>query len=165
MTSLVYFCCCLYWNLFTNDVIFHLLRNCSKLLTVVLGIVLPKEGFNTMVMSFVMMWVVRIISVYPVISWSLYTKSSLLIQIQLMILFWTNWKYVLYMTNKLQSNVKVFINPDSPFYLVQIRNVNTKRCLGELPSFMSPVLERISSCPNFKNVDSDSIVLDQLTVW
>ncbi|XP_057448873.1 alkylated DNA repair protein ALKBH8 homolog isoform X2 [Lotus japonicus] len=43
------------------------------------------------------------------------------------------------------------------------RNVNTKHRLGELPSFVSPVLERISSCPTFKNTD-DSIVLDQLTV-
>ncbi|CAJ2633530.1 unnamed protein product [Trifolium pratense] len=31
-------------------------------------------------------------------------------------------------------------------------------------SFLSPILERISSCPAFKNVDPDSIVLDQLTV-
>lgn len=68
------------------------------------------------------------------------------------------------MRNKLQNNVKVLIHPDSPFYFVQIRNVNTKRCLGELPSFLSPILERISSCPTFKNVDPDSIVLDQLTV-
>ncbi|CAL5188342.1 unnamed protein product [Lathyrus oleraceus] len=49
-------------------------------------------------------------------------------------------------------------------FCYDIRNVNTKRCLGELPSFLSPILERISSCPTFKNVDPDSIVLDQLTV-
>ncbi|XP_004512339.1 alkylated DNA repair protein ALKBH8 homolog isoform X2 [Cicer arietinum] len=47
-------------------------------------------------------------------------------------------------------------------FCYDIRNVNTKRCLGELPSFLSPTLERISSCPAFKN--ADSIVLDQLTV-
>lgn len=34
---------------------FHLLRNCSKLLTADPGTVFQKEGFNTMVMSFVMM--------------------------------------------------------------------------------------------------------------
>ncbi|XP_027913630.1 alkylated DNA repair protein ALKBH8 homolog isoform X2 [Vigna unguiculata] len=43
------------------------------------------------------------------------------------------------------------------------RNVNTRHCLGELPSFVSPILERISSCPSFKNVKN--IVLDQLTVF
>lgn len=42
------------------------------------------------------------------------------------------------------------------------RNVNTRHCLGELPSFVSPILERITSCPTFKNVKS--ISLDQLTV-
>ncbi|XP_022631641.1 alkylated DNA repair protein alkB homolog 8 isoform X2 [Vigna radiata var. radiata] len=42
------------------------------------------------------------------------------------------------------------------------RNVNTRHCLGELPSFVSPILERISSCPSFKNIKN--IVLDQLTV-
>ncbi|KAK7309464.1 hypothetical protein RJT34_06214 [Clitoria ternatea] len=42
------------------------------------------------------------------------------------------------------------------------RNVNTKHCLGELPSFVSPILERISSCPTFKSIKN--IVLDQLTV-
>ncbi|XP_027360155.1 alkylated DNA repair protein ALKBH8 homolog isoform X2 [Abrus precatorius] len=42
------------------------------------------------------------------------------------------------------------------------RNVNTRHCLGELPSFVSPILERISSCPTFNNVKN--IVLDQLTV-
>lgn len=66
--------------------------------------------------------------------------------------------------NKLQNNVIALINPDSPFCFVQIRNVNTKRCLGELPSFLSPILERISLCPTFKNADPDRIVLDQLTV-
>lgn len=43
-----------------------------------------------------------------------------------------------------------------------IRNVNTRHCLGELPPFVSPILERISSCPTFGNVQN--IVLDQLTV-
>ncbi|KAL2348770.1 hypothetical protein Fmac_002770 [Flemingia macrophylla] len=43
-----------------------------------------------------------------------------------------------------------------------IRNVNTRHCLGELPPFVLPILERISSCPAFKNVQN--IVLDQLTV-
>ncbi|KAL5143343.1 Alkylated DNA repair protein ALKBH8 [Glycine soja] len=43
-----------------------------------------------------------------------------------------------------------------------IRNVNTRHCLGELPSFVSPILDRISSCPTFENVKN--IVLDQLTV-
>ncbi|XP_019445183.1 PREDICTED: alkylated DNA repair protein alkB homolog 8 [Lupinus angustifolius] len=42
------------------------------------------------------------------------------------------------------------------------RNVNTRHCLGELPSFVSPILERISSCPTFKNVENT--VLDQVTV-
>ncbi|KAK7367118.1 hypothetical protein VNO80_09127 [Phaseolus coccineus] len=42
------------------------------------------------------------------------------------------------------------------------RNVNTRHCLGELPSFVSPILERISSCPSFKTIKN--IVLDQLTV-
>ncbi|XP_058739735.1 uncharacterized protein LOC131611924 [Vicia villosa] len=50
------------------------------------------------------------------------------------------------------------------FYLKNIQNVNTRRCLSELPSFLSPIFERISSCPTFKNVDSDSIVLEQLKV-
>lgn len=49
-------------------------------------------------------------------------------------------------------------------FCYDIRNVNTKRCLGELPSFLSPILERISLCPTFKNADPDRIVLDQLTV-
>jgi hypothetical protein len=69
-----------------------------------------------------------------------------------------------YMTIKLQNHVIVLINLDSSFNFVQIRNVNTKRCLGDLPSFLSPILERIPSSPAFKNVDPDSIVLDQLTV-
>ncbi|XP_058756051.1 alkylated DNA repair protein ALKBH8 homolog isoform X2 [Vicia villosa] len=47
---------------------------------------------------------------------------------------------------------------------IGIQNVNTRRCLSELPSFLSPIFERISSCPTFKNVDSDSIVLEQLKV-
>ncbi|XP_061359881.1 alkylated DNA repair protein ALKBH8 homolog isoform X2 [Gastrolobium bilobum] len=42
------------------------------------------------------------------------------------------------------------------------RNVNTRHCLGELPSFVSPILERISSCSTFKN--AENVVLDQLTV-
>ncbi|CAJ2647435.1 unnamed protein product [Trifolium pratense] len=56
-------------------------------------------------------------------------------------------------------------NPQGPIKEdVKIRNVNTKRCLGDLPSFLASILERISSCQTFKNVDPDSIVLDQLTV-
>ncbi|CAN1143962.1 Alkylated DNA repair protein ALKBH8 homolog [Linum perenne] len=42
------------------------------------------------------------------------------------------------------------------------RNVNTKRFLGELPSFVSPVLQRISSFPDLDNTASST--LDQLTV-
>ncbi|KAK7252575.1 hypothetical protein RIF29_36624 [Crotalaria pallida] len=48
-------------------------------------------------------------------------------------------------------------------FCYDIRNVNTRHCLGELPSFVSPILERISSCPTFKN-SAENIVLDQLTV-
>ncbi|XP_035543707.1 alkylated DNA repair protein ALKBH8 homolog isoform X4 [Juglans regia] len=44
----------------------------------------------------------------------------------------------------------------------ETRNVNTRRKLGELPSFVSLILERISSFPNLD--DSANIVLDQLTV-
>ncbi|CAN0880218.1 Alkylated DNA repair protein ALKBH8 homolog [Linum grandiflorum] len=42
------------------------------------------------------------------------------------------------------------------------RNVNTKRFLGELPSFVSPVLQRISSFPDLDHTASS--MLDQLTV-
>ncbi|KAL9447728.1 hypothetical protein AB3S75_015245 [Citrus x aurantiifolia] len=44
----------------------------------------------------------------------------------------------------------------------EIRNVNTKQCLGELPSFVSSIVERVSSFPNLD--DSTSVALDQLTV-
>ncbi|KAI4327916.1 hypothetical protein L6164_020325 [Bauhinia variegata] len=47
-------------------------------------------------------------------------------------------------------------------FCYDIRNVNIRHCLGELPSFVSPILERISSFPNFTN--AENIVLDQLTV-
>lgn len=44
----------------------------------------------------------------------------------------------------------------------QIRNVNTSQYLGELPRFVSPILERISS---FQKLGyTGSTVLDQLTV-
>jgi alkylated DNA repair protein alkB family protein 8 len=43
------------------------------------------------------------------------------------------------------------------------RNVDTKKRLGELPSFVSPILERIYLFPNFDN-GSASLNLDQLTV-
>jgi len=148
-------------TLLTNLITFHLLRNCSNLWTVDLGIVLPKEGFNTMAMNFVMMWV------FPDIctSFSHYSQQNnsssntiddfILNLLEICVIY----------DNKLQNNVIALINPDSPFCFVQIRNVNTKRCLGELPSFLFPILERISSCPTFKNADPDRIVLDQLTVW
>ncbi|XP_010518968.1 PREDICTED: alkylated DNA repair protein alkB homolog 8 isoform X2 [Tarenaya hassleriana] len=42
------------------------------------------------------------------------------------------------------------------------RNVDTKKRLGELPSFVSPILERISLFPNLD--DPASLNLDQLTV-
>nr|GMD29061.1 alkylated DNA repair protein alkB homolog 8 [Ipomoea batatas] len=43
-----------------------------------------------------------------------------------------------------------------------IRNVNTSQFLGELPQFVSPILERLSS---FQNLGyTGSVVLDQLTV-
>ncbi|KAF9625996.1 hypothetical protein IFM89_028690 [Coptis chinensis] len=44
-------------------------------------------------------------------------------------------------------------------FLYQTRNVNTKHHLGQLPSFLSPILENISSFPNI----TDNL-LDQLTV-
>ncbi|XP_040987342.1 alkylated DNA repair protein ALKBH8 homolog isoform X3 [Juglans microcarpa x Juglans regia] len=47
-------------------------------------------------------------------------------------------------------------------FCYETRNVNTRRKLGELPSFVSLILERISSFPNLD--DSANIVLDQLTV-
>lgn len=47
------------------------------------------------------------------------------------------------------------------FLLLQTRNVNTEKCLGELPSFVSSILERISSFPD---LETRSLVLDQLTV-
>nr|AKM76739.1 RNA-binding (RRM/RBD/RNP motifs) family protein [Pelargonium exstipulatum] len=47
-------------------------------------------------------------------------------------------------------------------FCYQTRNVNTKQHLGELPSFVAPVLERISSFPGL-NDDAD-LSLDQLTV-
>ncbi|KFK44931.1 hypothetical protein AALP_AA1G321500 [Arabis alpina] len=43
------------------------------------------------------------------------------------------------------------------------RNVDTKKKLGELPSFVSTILERISLFPNLGN-DPASLSLDQLTV-
>lgn len=43
------------------------------------------------------------------------------------------------------------------------RNVDTKNRLGELPPFVSPVLERISLFPNL-DYDPASLKLDQLTV-
>ncbi|KAK4268206.1 hypothetical protein QN277_024892 [Acacia crassicarpa] len=42
------------------------------------------------------------------------------------------------------------------------RNVNTKHCLGELPSFVFPIIERISLFPTLRN--AANVVLDQLTV-
>ncbi|XP_021647797.2 alkylated DNA repair protein ALKBH8 homolog isoform X2 [Hevea brasiliensis] len=47
-------------------------------------------------------------------------------------------------------------------FCYETRNVNTKEQLGELPSFVSSILERISSLPDLG--DSASLVLDQLTV-
>ncbi|KAL5793101.1 hypothetical protein ACOSP7_001695 [Xanthoceras sorbifolium] len=44
----------------------------------------------------------------------------------------------------------------------ETRNVNTRQCLGELPSFVSNIIGRISSFPDLD--DSASLVLDQLTV-
>ncbi|CAI0410308.1 unnamed protein product [Linum tenue] len=48
-------------------------------------------------------------------------------------------------------------------FCYDIRNVNTKRCLGELPSFVSPILQRIASFPDLDHSTASSI-LDQLTV-
>ncbi|KAK9095699.1 hypothetical protein Scep_027168 [Stephania cephalantha] len=47
-------------------------------------------------------------------------------------------------------------------FLYQIRNVDTKHHLGELPSFVSPILERISSFSS----DAEAVhgIVDQLTV-
>ncbi|KAK1569164.1 hypothetical protein Q3G72_033335 [Acer saccharum] len=42
------------------------------------------------------------------------------------------------------------------------RNVDTRQCLGELPSFVSSIVGRILSFPDLN--DSASLVLDQLTV-
>ncbi|KAG9452913.1 hypothetical protein H6P81_005817 [Aristolochia fimbriata] len=47
-------------------------------------------------------------------------------------------------------------------FLYQTRNVNSNQFLGELPSFVSPVLRRISLFPNIR--DSKSSILNQLTV-
>nr|AKM76728.1 RNA-binding (RRM/RBD/RNP motifs) family protein [Geranium maderense] len=47
-------------------------------------------------------------------------------------------------------------------FCYQTRNVNTKQHMGELPSFVSLVLERISSFPNL--TDAADVSLDQLTV-
>ncbi|KAK9276520.1 hypothetical protein L1049_006054 [Liquidambar formosana] len=47
-------------------------------------------------------------------------------------------------------------------FCYETRNINTKQRLGELPSFVSSVLERISSFPSLD--DAANVVLDQLTV-
>ncbi|KAE8055809.1 hypothetical protein FH972_012630 [Carpinus fangiana] len=47
-------------------------------------------------------------------------------------------------------------------FCYETRNVNTRQHLGELPSFVSSILERISLFPNLDN--HANIVLDQLTV-
>ncbi|GAB2272895.1 Alkylated DNA repair protein alkB 8 [Dionaea muscipula] len=47
-------------------------------------------------------------------------------------------------------------------FCYQTRNVDTKRYLGELPTFVSPVLERISACCQLDG--AADITLDQLTV-
>nr|AKM76725.1 RNA-binding (RRM/RBD/RNP motifs) family protein [Erodium trifolium] len=47
-------------------------------------------------------------------------------------------------------------------FCYQTRNVNTKQHLGALPSFVSPVLERVLSFPNLS--DAADVSLDQLTV-
>ncbi|XP_010275179.1 PREDICTED: alkylated DNA repair protein alkB homolog 8 [Nelumbo nucifera] len=47
-------------------------------------------------------------------------------------------------------------------FLYETRNVDTKQYLGELPSFVLPILEKISSFPNFVAAGYDT--LDQLTV-
>jgi len=72
---------------------------------------------------------------------------------------------VLLKTNRMLSNVRItMINVGFPPLLfgLQTRNVNTKHRLGELPSFIFPILERISSFPSFEN--AENVVLDQLTV-
>ncbi|KAJ9707667.1 hypothetical protein PVL29_002624 [Vitis rotundifolia] len=46
-------------------------------------------------------------------------------------------------------------------FCYETRNVNTKQYLGELPSFVSAIVERISSFPNLES--AADIVLDQLT--
>uniref|UniRef100_A0A5B7AMY2 RRM domain-containing protein n=1 Tax=Davidia involucrata TaxID=16924 RepID=A0A5B7AMY2_DAVIN len=47
-------------------------------------------------------------------------------------------------------------------FCYETRNVNTKRHLGELPPFVSSILERVSLFPNLD--DAANILLDQLTV-
>ncbi|KAK9144098.1 hypothetical protein Sjap_004001 [Stephania japonica] len=47
-------------------------------------------------------------------------------------------------------------------FLYEIRNVDTKRHLGELPSFVSPILERISSFSS--GAEAVHGIVDQLTV-
>ncbi|XP_057963938.1 alkylated DNA repair protein ALKBH8 homolog isoform X6 [Malania oleifera] len=47
-------------------------------------------------------------------------------------------------------------------FCYETRNINTKEHLGELPSFVSLILERISSFPKLGN--AEDLVLDQLTV-
>ncbi|XP_050153082.1 alkylated DNA repair protein ALKBH8 homolog isoform X1 [Malus sylvestris] len=47
-------------------------------------------------------------------------------------------------------------------FCYETRNVDSRKNLGELPRFVSPILERISMLPNCK--DDEAIVLDQLTV-
>ncbi|KAJ4837267.1 Alkylated DNA repair protein alkB 8 [Turnera subulata] len=47
-------------------------------------------------------------------------------------------------------------------FCYETRNVNTERHLGELPTFVSPVVERISAISELDN--SASVTLDQLTV-
>lgn len=46
--------------------------------------------------------------------------------------------------------------------LLQTRNVDSRKNLGELPAFVSPILERIAMLP--MREDAEAIVLDQLTV-
>lgn len=47
-------------------------------------------------------------------------------------------------------------------FCYETRNVNTRQHLGELPSFVSPIIEKILLFPDLDN--AASIVLDQLTV-
>lgn len=47
--------------------------------------------------------------------------------------------------------------------LVQTRNVDSKQQLGELPSFVSPLLEKMSMFQKLDGIPAD-IALDQLTV-